>query len=321
MSVRKKDFPCIKCDQHVKKNDKAVQCSLCDLWIHKSCENMDDGTFDVLVRQVSHNGGTFWACKSCRKYAAKFDKSIKELDRKIEDVITRVSNHDQELESIKNDISELQRVSAAASKPVDTTRIERNTRSSVFNEMSEREKRKLNVVVHGLLEADQSVTEGKKRQEEDLKLLQSLTEEIDVQLQLSDVVRFARRLGELNDKDSPRPLLVGFSNIADKNMLLDNARKLKDREVNHDNAESSIAVSIVSDLTKAQRAEERTMREEAATRNTELSADEAKNWIFKVIGKRGERRIAKMPVEIKTAPIQNASNQRITRQKARNLDN
>ena len=295
MSLRKKDYPCIKCDKHVKKNDKAVLCNLCELWIHKTCEDMDDGTFDVLVRQVAQNGGTYWACKSCRKYAAKFDKSVKELDRKIESVIARVSSHDEEIESLKSEVKELQKANATTRKPVDTVKIESNTRSSIFNEIGEREKRQLNVVVHGLTEADVNVKEGTKRHEEDLKLLQSLTAEIDVQLQLSDAVRFARRLGELNLGDTPRPLLIGFNNIADKNVLLDNAKKFKDKVVDPENEQSRI--SIVQDLTKAQRAEERSMREEASKRNAELTVEEAKNWLFKVIGRRGERRIAKMRVE------------------------
>lgn len=129
MSLRKKDYSCIKCDKNVKKNDKAVLCNLCDLWIHKSCGDMDDSTFDVLVGQVAQNGGAYWACKSCRKYAAKFDKSVKELDRKIESGIARVSSHDKEIESLQSEVKELQKANAITRKPVDTVKIESNTRS------------------------------------------------------------------------------------------------------------------------------------------------------------------------------------------------
>lgn len=91
-----------------------------------------------------------------------------------------------------------------------------------------------------MTEADVKVTDGTKRHEEDLKLLQALTAEIDIQLQLSDAVRFARHLGELNLGDTPRPLLIGFNNIADKNVLLDNVKKFKDKVVDPDNVQSII---------------------------------------------------------------------------------
>ena len=42
---RKKDFPCLKCDMHVKKNEHAVQCSLCELWVHKTCADISDVLF------------------------------------------------------------------------------------------------------------------------------------------------------------------------------------------------------------------------------------------------------------------------------------
>ena len=65
----------------MKKNDKAVKCSLCDLWIHQACEGMSNETFNVLDTQNRDQGGTYWCCKSCRSYAAKLDKRMKELNR------------------------------------------------------------------------------------------------------------------------------------------------------------------------------------------------------------------------------------------------
>ena len=58
MPDRKKDYPCISCKVHVKKNDKAVKCSLCDLWIHQACEGMSNETFNVLDTQNCDQGGT-----------------------------------------------------------------------------------------------------------------------------------------------------------------------------------------------------------------------------------------------------------------------
>ncbi len=57
-------------------------------------------------------------------------------------------------------------------------------------------------------------------------------------------------------------------------------------------------VSVISDLTKRQREEEKKMRQEADRLNAERSKEDEKNWLWKVVGRRGERRLVKTkPVE------------------------
>ena len=150
MPGRKKDYPCLKCNNHVKKNDKAVQCTLCDQWIHKECENMDDETFDVLARQVDNLGGTFWNCKSCRTFAAKFDKRMKEMDRRLVTVEETVESHDTDIASIKADIKKVQQESKAQKENEGV--IQENAATAVFSEMRERDFRKCNVLIHGIAE-------------------------------------------------------------------------------------------------------------------------------------------------------------------------
>ena len=106
-SARKKDFPCLRCNVHVKKNEKAVQCALCDQWIHKICEQMDDPTFDVLDRQFTHTGSAFWCCTSCDKFAKKFDKRINELNRNVEQIKDRVDVHDADIKSLQDSVVKL----------------------------------------------------------------------------------------------------------------------------------------------------------------------------------------------------------------------
>ena len=295
-NTRKKDFPCIKCDNHVKKNDKAIQCSLCDLWIHKNCEKMDDTTFDVLVRQVTQNGGTFWACKSCRSYASKFDKSIKQLDRKLEDVISRVDKQADDLVKIQDDIENLKKANSTVAASANPKIIEENTKASVFNEMAERESRKFNIVVHGVDEPEPTIKDGKERLAKDLEKLQNLTSLIDVHIQLSDSIRFARRLGKINEDGKPRPLLVSFKEVAEKKLILENAKVLKENDLWK-------GVSLVQDLTKLQRNDEKVMRIDAEKRNAAMDEEEAKNWTFKVTGQRGQRRVVKLPLITTVQPL------------------
>ena len=42
--------------KHVKINDYGVQCFLCDLWVHKACENISDETFKIFDLQNAESG-------------------------------------------------------------------------------------------------------------------------------------------------------------------------------------------------------------------------------------------------------------------------
>lgn len=289
MSGRKKDYPCLKCNKHVKKNDKAIQCSLCDQWIHKDCESMDDATFDVLVRQVENNGGTYWNCKSCRTFAAKFDKRMKDIDRRLVEVEDKANVNAVDIAVIKTDIKQVQE--DVKKQKCDEVAIQENAATSVFSELNNRNQRRLNIIVHGLVEPDASVKDLNTRITKDKEKIQQLMSQIEVDLQVNDVVKFAKRLGAKSEQaDRARPLLLGLKSIDHKERMLDNASKLNDMP------EPWKSVSIVQDLTTMQRSEEKKMREEAQRLTDEQSDDDKKNWLFKVVGRRGERRILKVPV-------------------------
>ena len=253
MSGRKKDYPCLKCNKHVKKNDKAIQCSLCDQWIHKDCESMDDATFDVLVRQVENNGGTYWNCKSCRTFAAKFDKRMKDIDRRLVEVEDKANVNAVDIAVIKTDIKQVQE--DVKKQKCDEVAIQENAATSVFSELNNRNQRRLNIIVHGLVEPDASVKDLNTRITKDKEKIQQLMSQIEVDLQVNDVVKFAKRLGAKSEQaDRARPLLLGLKSIDHKERMLDNASKLNDMP------EPWKSVSIVQDLTTMQRSEEKKMR-------------------------------------------------------------
>ena len=93
---RKKDYPCLVCDVHVKKNDAAIQCNLCDLWVHQKCAKISDALFKELVYQAENNGGATWSCKSCRCASAKLNKQLTEVYKRVETL--EAGKKDQDLE-------------------------------------------------------------------------------------------------------------------------------------------------------------------------------------------------------------------------------
>ena len=46
-------FPCLKCNRAVAKNHKAVQCDICDKWVHIACNNLNTYTYKKLLKDKS----------------------------------------------------------------------------------------------------------------------------------------------------------------------------------------------------------------------------------------------------------------------------
>lgn len=287
---RKKDYPCLKCDNHVKKNDEGIECYLCNQWSHRACSDVTDEVFKFLEQQVEYQGGTFWACKACRVVAIKFDKRMKEIDKRIDDIEDTANTNEQNIQSLQDDLAAL-RIDTTKNNP-DLGQVQSATQSSVFNEIAERDKRKLNVIVHGIAEADPAVTDGKLRMTHDLQKLQELLNEIQVQLDTSDrsVVKFAKRLGQAK-ADSTRPILVALSSTEAVEKVISGAKLLRNKK------DPWSKMSAARDLTTMQREEEKKLSVQAANLNSQLSADDAKNFQHKVVGPRGEKRIAKVSLK------------------------
>ena len=105
--------------------------------------------------------------------------------------------------------------------------------------------------------------------------------------------RFARRLSPVADNDtpSPRPLLIGFKTEDGRDAVLEKSPLLGDKD------EPWSSVNVVMDLTKCQRKEEKKLRDTASKKNAELGEDEEGNWRWKVVGRRGERKMVKVLIQ------------------------
>ena len=47
-------FPCLVCNRDFAKNHRAVQCDLCDSWVHIACNNLNVYTYRKLQKDKSH---------------------------------------------------------------------------------------------------------------------------------------------------------------------------------------------------------------------------------------------------------------------------
>ena len=294
-SKRKKDFPCIRCSNHVKINDHAIQCALCDLWVHKECEKMSDETFKVLDVQNEENGRCFWSCVSCNSYARKFDKRMRDMEKRVTKLEeTTVPKLNDDISGAIKDISDLKssfKKLSEETKESQSGNVE-SVSSAVFDEFRERESRKCNVVVHNISESGAEVAEAEDILKYDKDKLQELCGVLSLDIDVAECARFVKRLGpRVEDSTSPRPLLVGFKNVETVNSVLQKAPKLAEKE------EPWSRINVVKDITKIQRKEEKKLREDVVKKNAERTAEESENWEWKIVGRRGERKIVKVSIE------------------------
>ena len=283
------DYPCLRCNKHVKKTEKSVQCYLCEQWVHAGtggCEaTLDENCYKMLVSQKEQGGTLTWSCSSCAKSAARLDKLVQELGWKVTQIEEKVAASDVRVAGMEEDVAVLK--TKVGSLNDNTGQVQENAAAAVFAEMNERERRRRNVVVHGLAEPAATVKDGKAREEADLVKFQELVDLIEVNIQVKDVRQFTKRLGEKKAGQEPRPLLLGFKDQAMKENILANTRKLAEA------VDPWNKVNVVQDLTKMQRDEAEKLRKEAEKKNSDMDEEEAKNWVFRVVGQRGQQRLVR----------------------------
>ena len=288
MSPPAKKFPCLKCDVHVKKTDKAVQCALCDLWVHVSCGAIDDELFKMISNITDRGIPHVWSCACCTNAVQKLNKSVYALEKRLGAVEDDVKDTKEDVKVVKdrvdvveNDIKDIKQANNAEKAAEIVT-------EDVFKEISDRENKKANLVLHQLQEAGVRVSEPNQRKEHDKSAILEVFNVMKCQVDFDSDVKFFYRAGELPDTatDTPRPVIIGFRNQAKRDEILSKGRNLKDTAFEK--------ISVIPDLTRRQRQEEGKMREEANTKNQELTEEDRLNWEFKVVGPRGQRRVIKV---------------------------
>ncbi len=191
------------------------------------------------------------------------EDKIGETDKNVEKVREEVKKVEESVENLKEKVE-----------------------ATLYEEIREREAKKKSLIIHGLEEPAGRIKENKERMEDDMKACMRVLRETCNNLAREDV-KYCRRIGERNaDNTKTRPLAVGLKREADKEYILERARRLKNTKFEY--------ISIVADLTKKQRQEEMGMEREAEKRNGTLSTeDKAKNLKWIVVGRKGEKRIIK----------------------------
>jgi len=277
-----KDSTCLGCNKKFTKSDYCVQCVVCSLWIHKTCSGLSDEGFKFISDQIQATGMAYWACKSCTTYAMGINHRVKQMEEKMEAMQHSMNANTAAVKEVEHKVERLD--SAIQKKDEAVEKIVKKSELSIYDEMRERESRRLNVVFHGIGEKERVEGDtGKDRAAWDKKSCGNIFEALNLDM-TEEAVKFCRRLGEKGEE--PRPLLAGFYTEMERSKLLRNANKLEKTVFSN--------VNVSADLTKKQRDEEKEMWKEAESRNEKLTEeDKSKNLQWLVVGARGEKRLVK----------------------------
>ena len=285
----KTKYPCLVCRENV--GSGSLACCVCQRWVHPKCIDLPQAVFEHFVQSTKVHGHHFWGCEGCTKGAHQLTLKVTAVEEKLKVV---------EKETTKNtkDISDMKERMDKYEEEKDTLRSDmRQGRESIIaeakqswsNELREREAKKLNIVLHNVPEPPADLTVNSARREMDEAALLNILREIGVMAAKEDI-KFLVRPGPVNQEAvrQTRPLLVGLRSPTLKESILTNAKRLK-------GSRNFSKVSIVPDLTKQQRKDDKALMDEADQRNADLGPDEG-NFEWRCVGRKGERVLLKARV-------------------------
>jgi hypothetical protein len=235
-----------------------------------------------LEEQKKNTGLAYWACRPCIVYAQGITKRVQEIEKRLETVEERTKMTVENVGKLEQRVEKIGGQQDKMGEKLDR-KIEQSE-NRIFEELRERDAKKLNIIMHGVKEAAGGERSGERRAAWDMEKIVEVFVFLELGLTEEDV-KFCRRVGERGE--APRALVVGFHTEAARGQILRYAKYLAETDYEH--------ISILPDLTRRQRLEESNMDEEVRRRNEEeLTEDDvAKNLCWKVVGQRGEKRMIK----------------------------
>ena len=171
-----------------------------------------------------------------------------------------------QIDSLKQQVTELKE--QKSSSMVETNPFNDGSIAAVTNEMMKREQKSKNLVIYGILPA-----------EDDMATIKNLFSDVGVPISETSVMRIGNCGTDL------RPLLVRFRYREERDNFYNNLRMLKGKE-------KWRGVSIAPDMTKMQYAEDKKiymeLLQEAKNRNSQLD-EKAGRW--KIVGRSTQKRL------------------------------
>jgi hypothetical protein len=267
---------CPDCRKPVDEKQNSIECEACEFWFHTKCQKVSDAAFGSL----SSNPSFHWYCKNCNTSVVKLFKAINSLkvgQDRIEGEIQRIDREVLELKGLKDRVNklevELTNVGKNAVDLIDSSALEtriqatwaENVSKNVGNQVDlkvktmredveekmEIEKRRSNVILHGVKEAGIVTVEELLTNSPDRVALDEILQEglrLDASRHIEEVVRIGKLV-----PGKCRPLRVKIKSVEGRAEILRRAKELKENE-------KFSKVFITPDLTRKQQTSDKELR-------------------------------------------------------------
>ena len=208
--TRQDKEPCGKCKSTVAVNARALDCDGCKMWYHIGCAPVSEKFYKLINADEPNIEGVKWFCKKCLPSLDNFEQiklAQQQLDDKMDtlhQLMTRLEKKDEEfdkrVEKFENVIEE---------------RVDK-----LFNERCDQERKRLNMIIHGLAESKEK--DPIDRKNSDTTDVKNVAKLLDVQVTITSSLR----LGSKKD-DKVRPLKVVLGSTREKGNLLRASKQLR----------------------------------------------------------------------------------------------
>ena len=224
---------CGSCKKTVKETQSGIQCSLCKFWYHAKspCAEASEALVKFLESEDGQKSGVHWYCRVCEIGSKKLFDQMVIVENRLTSVEKQLGEIKKSIENLSKKHDNMPVFSPPAPAVVDI--------DLIAQEISEREKRKCNIVISGVKDGDES-------------LVERLIHKIDRSINIGETIR----LGSGSD----RPLLVKLGSEREKWKTVGKARAA----LQNDGIFAAIFVN--PDLTKREREKQYFLRQELKER-------------------------------------------------------
>ena len=233
-------------------------------------------------------GNHFWSCEGCSLGLSSLQRQVAAQDAKITALAKTVSTVENVIEDVKKDTKKNEEEQTKTNARVDNVErlvdgLKTSSEDDIYRELDERAAKQSNLIIFEVPEQSADLTSA-ERKSLDMKIVMKIIKATGYSSASDQMLKFVVRIGERKE-ESNRPICVGFREQTDRDKVLKNSRNI---------ASDYPDYFLAPDLTKTQIARDKKMRDEAVQKNSELSSEDAKNLVWKVIGQYGQRKLMRV---------------------------
>ena len=256
---------CAGCNEEFNTDEvMLIECERCSGWHCITCAEMDKAEYDLMVKRKDLH----WFCKGCEQQALSAVQVDMEIESRcskyMESVNSKIEGIEKSLEAkcdqkIADELLErckkLEEAVFASDKSPEP-KIKNKIEESVVNAVKEQkdiELRKCNVIFHNLEESESE--DVSVRVDFDKQKVLNICKDLEIDMNQNQILKI-NRLRKVKNSDKHRLLRVQFSNAMLKRSIIEKAPSIRDHVGKYG------PVFIAPDLTKKQRALQKTLKDE-----------------------------------------------------------